>query len=254
MQMAQIVQRGLVFFAHPAREVRITQPLIARIFWHVLQHAQPLPDGLSAIRRHLPPFRCDLVPNVILLLRRQPIPVFNARLEFLALCGRKVLHPPIVFNNPLFFLRAQLVELSRRRVRRRWPIPIVRLRCRSRAIHVRVRRTIPARILLLRLSLRLLLCLSLLLLRRFRRPIGLLILHPMYPRSLRKARYSHRSTHSQRQQPPRELELPSHLSLHLLIRIRSLILIHIINVIALRWLRQVAQRSKIRNHIVIFQH
>ena len=111
------MQRGLVFLAHPAREVRITQPLIARIFRHVLQHAQPLPDGLSALRRHLPPFRRDVVPDVILLLLRQRSPVMSCFYFFLFLCWSQIFVIIVVPQNFLSILWAQLIEFSRRRER-----------------------------------------------------------------------------------------------------------------------------------------
>ena len=143
-------------------------------------------------------------------------------------------------------------------------------------MRVRIRRTVRARVLplalrsrrillllSLRLSLRLPLFLSwllpwLLLARRLLsrrrlalllwRPILLSILRPIRARSLRERRHGQRRAHSQRHQPSRELEFPFHFPLHLLILIR------VARLVRLHRLRQLAQRRKIRNHIVVFQN
>jgi hypothetical protein len=139
-------------------------------------------------------------------------------------------------------------------------------------MRVRIRRTVRARVLPLALrspriplllSLRLPLFLSwllpwLLLARRLLsrrrlalllwRPILLSILRPIRARSLRERRHGQRRAHSQRHQPSRELEFPFHFPLHLLILIR------VARLVRLHRLRQLAQRRKIRNHIVVFQN
>jgi hypothetical protein len=48
MQMAQIVECRSILFAHAAGEIRIIQPLVPRGLGHILQHSQPLLNGLPA--------------------------------------------------------------------------------------------------------------------------------------------------------------------------------------------------------------
>jgi len=49
VEMAQVVQRGAVFFAHTARKVGISQMLIARELRHVLENAKTLLDGFLSL-------------------------------------------------------------------------------------------------------------------------------------------------------------------------------------------------------------
>jgi hypothetical protein len=49
--MAQIAQRGAVFFAHTARKVGVSQMLIARELRHVLEDAETLLDGFLSLWR-----------------------------------------------------------------------------------------------------------------------------------------------------------------------------------------------------------
>src|SRR4029077_3498511 len=178
VQVAQVMQRGLIFLAHAPREVRIVQPLVACGLRHILQYTQPLLNRLSAVRRHLLPLRQDIITDVLALLRRHPVPHLCARLQFLALRWRAFFQPAVVFQHLLSFLWTQAVEflLWRRSVRRRRPIRIsIWLSHHVSPIDIRVWRTITARILplvlrsprfLLLLSAPLALFLSLLLLPR----------------------------------------------------------------------------------------
>src|SRR5260370_335702 len=145
--MAQIAQRRFIFLAHPPREIRIIQMLVARRLRHVLQHAQSLLDRALGVRGHLLPLRQDITADVLALFRRQLIPHLRALLQFLPLCWRQFLQPPIVLQDLLLFLRIQAVEISSRRriVRRRWTVRIIIWpRHHPRAIYVRGRR--PARV------------------------------------------------------------------------------------------------------------
>src|SRR5229473_5498375 len=118
--------------------------MVARGLWHILQHAQPLLNCLPALLRQLLPLRQDIITDVLALFRPQPAPYLRALLQFLPLCGWQVLQPPIVFQDPLPLLWAQVVEFFlRRRVRRRRPVRIIIWpHRRLRSIHVRVRRTV----------------------------------------------------------------------------------------------------------------
>src|SRR5882762_1187426 len=243
--------------------------MVARGLWHILQHAQPLLNCLPALLRQLLPLRQDIIADVLALFRPQPAPHLRALLQFLPLCGWQVLQPPIVFQDPLPLLWAQVVEFRfRRGVRRRRPVRIIIWpHRRLRSIHVRVRRTVRAGVLplvwhspcfllllsvLLPLFLSLLLSLLLLLSRRLAlllwRLIVLLILRPIRARSLRKTRHSQCHAHSQHHQPFRELEFPFHCWLHLLI------LVCVASFIGLNRLRQIRQRREIRQNIKILQH
>src|SRR5260370_5663601 len=124
--------------------------MVARGLWHILQHAQPLLNRLPAVWGKLLPLRQDIIADVLALFRPQLIPHLRALLQFLPLRGRQVLQPPIVLQDLLLFLRAQVVEFfpERRRVRRWRPIRIETWpRRRLGAICVRVRRTVRARLL-----------------------------------------------------------------------------------------------------------
>src|SRR6266481_536446 len=256
--------------------------LVPRGLRHILQHAQPLLNRTLPVRRKLLPLRQDIALNVVALFRRQPAPIGSCLSHLLLLSWRQLLKALVVLENFLLLLPRQTVEsLWRRSVCQRRPARIIiRPRRHPRAtwvrgrrpMRVRIRRTVRARVLPLALrSPRILLLLSLLLplflswllpwlllarrlLSRRRlalllwRPILLSILGPIRARSLRKARHGQRRAHSQRHQPSRELEFPFHFRLHLLI------LVCVASFIGLHRLRQLAQRRKIRNHIVVFQN
>src|SRR5438477_4497711 len=233
VQVAQITQHGLVFFAHAPREIRVVQVLVPRRFRHILQHTQPLLNRPLPVRRKLLPLRRQIIPNVIFLFRRQPAKYFLALFDFLSVSRRKVPLLVIVLDDLSLFLRTQLVKflLWRRSVSRWRPVRIDIWRPHQvRPIGVRTRGTIRAGVLplvlrsadflpllsivsLLFLSLplsRWLLSLRLvLLLRRF---IVLPILRPVRARSLRESWHRQRCAESQRYQPSGELEFPHHSS------------------------------------------
>src|SRR6266850_2906272 len=138
MQVAQISQRRPVVLAHPAREVRIVQPLVARRFRHILQHAQSLLNRLPALWRHLSPSRQHIIAHVVALLRGHLLPDLRSLAQLLLLLWGK---PPelsfILLKSPPFFRR----EFSRasRRIRRTVPIDIRPLH----ALPSHIRRAIP---------------------------------------------------------------------------------------------------------------
>jgi hypothetical protein len=80
------------------------------------------------------------------------------------------------------------------------------------------------------------------------RLVILMILRSIRVRCLRQVRHNKSRAHHQRHGPSRELEFPSHFSLHLLI------LVDVASFFGLHRLWQFAQRREIRNHIIIFQH
>ena len=225
MQVAQIAQHGLIFIAHAAREIRIIQMLVARRLGHILQHAQTLLNRPPPAIREFLPFRRQIIPNVILLFRRQLLPLVRAPIQFLSFPRGEVPLLVIVLDDLSLFLRTQvsIFSLGRWRVRRRRPVRIgVWPRYHLGSICVRIRRAVRPRILplvlrspcflprlaiLSSLFLSLLLWLPLLLLWRL---IVLPALRPSRARSLCERRYSQRPAHSQRYQPSRELEFQSH--------------------------------------------
>src|SRR5258708_36791057 len=103
VQMAQVTQRGFVFFAHTPREIRIIQMLIARRLRHIFQHAQSLLDGPLAVRWQLLPLRQYIILNVLTLLRCKSAPHLRALLQFLPLRGRQFLQTPVVLQDFLLF-------------------------------------------------------------------------------------------------------------------------------------------------------
>src|SRR5882724_3987233 len=117
MQVAQIPQRRSVFIVHPAREVWIVQPSVARRFRHILQQAQSLLNRLPAVRRHLPPSRQHIIAHVVLLLRRHLLPDLRSLAQLLLLLWRKLPESSLILlESPPFFRR----EFTRtpRRIRR----------------------------------------------------------------------------------------------------------------------------------------
>src|SRR5467141_1196233 len=114
MQVAQISQRRSIFIAHPAREVRIVQPLVARRFRHVLQHAQPLLNRLPALRRHLLPSRQHFIADVVALLRRHLLPDLRSLAQLLLLRRRKLPESLLIPLQSLPFFRRELARTHRR--------------------------------------------------------------------------------------------------------------------------------------------
>jgi hypothetical protein len=110
MQVAQIMQRGLVFFTQPASEVWIVQPLIARGLRHVLEDAQPLLDRLPTFRRKLPPRRQYIILNVVALFQRHLPPrlLALALVRFLLRCLAIPL--PELFANAVLLFRRQIAK------------------------------------------------------------------------------------------------------------------------------------------------
>src|SRR6266699_7310672 len=225
MQVAQIAQHGLIFIAHATREIRIIQMLVARRLRHILQHAQTLLNRPPPAIREFLPLRRQIIPNVILLFRRQFLPLVSAPIQFLSLPRGEVPLLVIVLDDLSLFLRTQvsIFSLGRWRVRRRRPVRIgIWPRHHLGSICVRIRRAVRSRILPLvlrspcflpRLAILSSLFLSLLLwlpLLLFWRLIVLPTLRPIRARPLCERRYSQRPAHSQRYQPSRELEFQSH--------------------------------------------
>src|SRR5712664_4847125 len=139
MQVAQISQRRSIFIVHPAREVRIVQPLVARRFRHILQHAQSLLNRLPALRRHLPPSRQHFIAHMVLLLRRHLLPDLRSLAQLLLLLWRKLLESPLILLESPAFLRRE-VSRTPRCIRRTVPIKIRPLN----ALPSHVRRAIPS--------------------------------------------------------------------------------------------------------------
>lgn len=261
MHVAQIPECGLVLFTHPPSKIRVIQPLISRRLGHILKHAQSLPNRLSPVRRHFPPLRHYVVPDMVLLLRRQSVPNCLSTLQFLPLRWRKILIPVVVLEDPLLFLRWQVAEFSlRRRVRGRRTVRIVvgieaRTRNEIRPVRTVSLRIAPAAVrpvpllrwfrrILRRLVLRRRLLRSRL---RFRR--RMLLRRPMcYTAVLRHRGAGQRYAEPYRQQTSCELESKSH-PLHRLILIVVLLLILIriavARIIGLYRLGQIRQCSKI---------
>ncbi len=78
VQVAQVTQRGFIFFTHAARKVRVVQVLIARGLRHIFQDAQAIFNGPSAVRRHLLPLGVHVVADVVPLLFGQRVPNTDA--------------------------------------------------------------------------------------------------------------------------------------------------------------------------------
>ena len=209
MLVGQVAQHGFVIFVHAAREVWIVQVLIPRRLRHVLQNVEPATDRSLAIRRKLPPLWQYVILDVILLIRRQSAPVFQAALNSLLFSRCPLLKVPIVIDRSLLFLRIQVIEISCRFRRTILLIPCA-FRRTIRARNDRLARRRPIRITrrvcALLVPRRMLLPLLSLFLSRlvFRRTI------------LAMCRGYSQYANYQRHQPARELESSAHLSLHLL--------------------------------------
>src|SRR5882762_5447322 len=139
MQVAQISQRRPVVIAHPAREVRIVQPLVARRFRHILQHAQSLLNRLPALRRHLLPSRQHIIAHMVALRRRHSLPDLRSLAQLLLLLWRKLPESSLILlESPPFFRR--VFTGTPRRIRRTVPIKI---RPRD-SLSSHIRRAIPS--------------------------------------------------------------------------------------------------------------
>jgi hypothetical protein len=222
MQVAQIMQRALIFLTHAARKIRIAQPLIPRGFRHILQHAKPLLDRLLAVRRHLLPLGQHIVADMIALLRRHFLPNLRAFAKLLLLRRWQVPEPLLILEDSLFFLRRHIppaILPVRQRRPGLSPVLIEALRI-ARASATGIRRPVGPAVLCLGSG------------RRVRRPV--------FARVLRRGtRQSQRGAESQPAQPSTELAPKFHRSLHLLIRVRLL------RVVGLHRLRQIVQRLKV---------
>ena len=105
MHVAQIAQSRLILVAHPLGELRIIQPFIPRELRHVLQDTQSLLNRLAPVLRHLSPLRPDIVPNVILLRRREVIPNTNPLLQLLPLRRSHPVEAVVILDDLLLLLR-----------------------------------------------------------------------------------------------------------------------------------------------------
>ena len=155
MLVTQIPQHLPVIFAHPAREVRIIQMSVARRLRHILQHAQPVLNGPLPVRRQLLPPGQHIIPNVTLLLRREPLPILCRSLHLLLLLRRQLVELSLIFRQPISLLRTHIpqtiLHVRRRRGRRLLPVGILRtivsIAC---AVVVRARIRIPRRTIIVR--------------------------------------------------------------------------------------------------------
>ena len=90
--------------------------LVARAFWHVLEHRQAILDGAFAVRRHLLPARQDVVANMVALLLRKAAPDVRALLHFLPLRRAEALPPIVIVEDALLILRRNILEPVRRSI------------------------------------------------------------------------------------------------------------------------------------------
>src|SRR5580704_1404241 len=150
VQVAQIPQRRPIFLAHPARKIRIVQPLVPRILRHILQHTQSLPDRLLAIRRHLSPTRQHIRPDVLALLRCHPVPHLRAIPQHLLLSRRQTPQTLLVLQHSLPLLRSHVPPalLHIRRCRRASRSILISVVVRNILRIARVRRTIVPRVVM----------------------------------------------------------------------------------------------------------
>ena len=130
MLVTQIPQHLPVIFTHPPREIRIIQMPIARRLGHILQHAQPVLNGPLPIRRQLLPPGQHIIPNVTLLLRCQPLPIFGRSLHLLLLLWRQLIELSLIVRQAIPFLRTHIpqtiLHVRRRSGRRLLPVRILR--------------------------------------------------------------------------------------------------------------------------------
>lgn len=271
MQMAQVVQRGLIFFVHALREIRIAQPLIAREFRHVLEHAQPLLNGLLPLRRQVLPCRQNVIPDVLALLRRHLSPrllalaLISPLLRSLVVPLRKLIANAVLLLGGQIAKRRAVLHHSLALLRTQVAHPVNPGSCRSYAELLASREISTLRIwprravISIRSSRRTLrggtACRAALIRRwpiRIPRLLALFLLLMRLrvgrgkPRTLRVRRQGKPRAARDRKQPCTELESQLHPVLHRLIRL--------IRFIRLHWLRQILQRFEARNHVMIFQH
>src|SRR6266480_1366279 len=100
--------------------------LVARRFRHILQYAQTLLNRPLPARRKLLPLRRQIIPDMILLFRRQPAKYFLALFDFLSVRRRKVSLLVIVLDDLSLLLRTQILKflLWLRSVSQRRPVRI----------------------------------------------------------------------------------------------------------------------------------
>src|ERR1700722_8159175 len=148
MQVAQIPQRRPIFLAHPARKIRIVQPLVPRILRHILQQTQSLPDRLLTIGRHLSPTRQHIRADVLALLRCHPAPHLRAIPQHLLLSRRQTPQTLLVLQHSLPLLRSHVPPalLHVRRCRRATPSILISVVVRNILRIARVGRTIVPRV------------------------------------------------------------------------------------------------------------
>ena len=107
VKMAQIAQRGAVFFAHPASKVRVVQMLVARELRHILENAQTLLDGFLSLRRQSAPIRQHFIFNVIALLLGHLLPDPLAVAHVLLLLRRQLPKALLILQHPLLLFGAE---------------------------------------------------------------------------------------------------------------------------------------------------
>src|SRR5215470_6219573 len=135
------MQELLVFFGHPAREIRVSQMAVACGLWHIAQHSQPLLNGLLAIGCQRFPFRHDVIANMFALLRCHPSPVVRRSPHLILLLWRKAPEVLLALGQLLTILRrhfAQAVLSAWRRDGGRLPRLILRTIIAVNAVIVRL--------------------------------------------------------------------------------------------------------------------
>jgi len=110
VEVAQVAEHGLIFFAHAASEVGIVEALVASALGHILQDSQALLDGLPAIRRELLPFRHHVIADVLALIGSHALPDLFALAHVLPLLGRHAVPILGALANLGLLLRRQVVE------------------------------------------------------------------------------------------------------------------------------------------------
>ena len=123
------MQRGFLFVAHAAGEVRVVQALIAGGFRHIFQDTELLLDHLLAVPGHLLHPRQDVVLDVLALLGSQispgtfffakvgalcgthAVPLIELLADFGLLIGRKILKCFAVLQNIVALFGTQRTHL-----------------------------------------------------------------------------------------------------------------------------------------------
>jgi hypothetical protein len=117
---------------------------VARRFRHIPQHPQPVLDGPLPIRRQLLPLGQHIIPQVTLLIRREPLPILCRTFHILLFLRRQLVELSLIFRQAAPLLRTHipqtLLHVRRGRGWRGLPIrslrPIVSV---SSAIVIRAR-------------------------------------------------------------------------------------------------------------------